>query len=78
MPELQDQAAVNYRTAEDGMMSCSNCANFRAPDQCQLVKPPVGAGGVCDIWSKMLDERAVMEQLFGGGGEMGEGEMPNG
>lgn len=65
MAELQSQEAVNYRTAEDGMQSCSNCQNFRAPDQCGLVQGPIGASGVCDLWVKMNDSQAVADMLFG-------------
>lgn len=71
MPDLLPQEAVNYRTAEDGTQSCANCGNFRAPDQCALVQGPVGAAGVCDLWAKLRDETALMDQLFGGGQPVG-------
>ena len=65
MAELQPQEAVNYRTAEDGMQSCSNCQNFRSPDQCGLVQGPIGASGVCDLWTKMMDSKAMSDMMFG-------------
>ena len=75
--ELLDQAAVNYRTAEDGIQSCSNCANFQSPDKCGLVLGPVSASGICDLWGPMASGKELEDQLFGGeAGEMAPTQVP--
>lgn len=65
--QLLPQAAVNYRTAEDGLKSCMNCGAFQAPDKCMLVMGPVGASGLCDLWSAKQEGPSVEDQLFGPG-----------
>lgn len=63
--QLLPQDQVNYRTAQEGVQGCSNCANFRAPDQCILVQPPVGAAGMCDLWTPPKNDAQIASELFG-------------
>lgn len=63
--ELQPQEMVNYRAAEDGMQSCSNCGNFMAPDKCALVLPPISAAAVCDLWTPAQSDTEAMDELMG-------------
>ncbi len=74
--ELLEQAAVQYRTAEEGIQSCSNCSNFQAPDKCAMVMGPVSAGGICDIWSPMATDAQLEDKLFGGAEQLAPTQIP--
>jgi hypothetical protein len=73
---------ANYRNSGDDGKSCSNCENFNAPDQCNLVNGTISAAGMCDLWAKKRDETDLMNQLFGdssvNNGEANTADVPPG
>lgn len=48
---LKSQAEVHYQAkASMPGHDCGHCVHFIAPNACQIVKPPVDAGGWCEDW----------------------------
>jgi hypothetical protein len=73
--EPLDKDAVNYRKGE-GPTSCASCRYFTAPSQCRLVKGPVEAAMLCDLYAPSEEQRGQMEaNMFGGGAPMAGGPI---
>lgn len=63
--EKDAQSEVHYTAnAPHPQTTCGRCANFRSPDGCELVQPPISPNGWCEYW----EAKPTVSVLYSGDG----------